>query len=195
MSTPTSMHGTAQGSPAASRSWASRKPAAPSRISSGGGRRRRVPYLVLGVLLVVVCATGYVITVLQVGDRESVPTLARPVNVGHVLAQDLRQVPMSADSGTNAAPASQASSVLGQPVAYSLPAGTLPSRSTLGNPQIPPTPATGSVRRTSRQPFVTRTIGQWGPPADHISGRQANGQSVRHGAPDVALMRNLAMPH
>lgn len=139
MSTPTSTHEPAQGPPAASRSWAGRKPGAPSRISSGGSRRRRVPYLVLGVLLVVVCAAGSVITVLQVGDREPMLTLARPVNVGHVLApQDLRQVPMSAGSGTDVVPASQASSVLGQPVAYSLPAGTLLSRSALGHPQVPP---------------------------------------------------------
>ncbi|GGM81197.1 hypothetical protein GCM10012275_59820 [Longimycelium tulufanense] len=92
-----------------------------------------------------VCAAGSVITVLQVGDREPMLTLARPVTVGHVLTpQDLRQVPLSADTGTDVVPARQASSVLGQPVAYSLPAGTLLSRSVLGRPQVPP-PGQGVV--------------------------------------------------
>ncbi|OLT44107.1 hypothetical protein BJF85_20600 [Saccharomonospora sp. CUA-673] len=139
MSTTTSTHQPAQGPPAASRSWAGRKPGAPSRISGGTGRRRRVPYLVLGSLLVVVCAAGAIVAVQQAGDREPMLALARPVEVGHVLApQDLRQVPMSVDSGADLVPASQSSSVLGQPVAYSLPSGALLSHSALGSPQIPP---------------------------------------------------------
>ncbi|NKQ55580.1 flagellar biosynthesis protein FlgA [Amycolatopsis sp. K13G38] len=145
MSTPTSTHEPQQGPPTAPRSWAGRKPGMPSRVAAGTGRRRRVPYLVLGVLLIVVCAAGTVVTVLQVGQREPMLSLARPVTVGHVLTpQDLRQVPLSADSGTDVVPASQASSVLGQPVAYSLPSGTLLPRSALGHPQVPP-PGQGTV--------------------------------------------------
>lgn len=129
----------------ASRSWAGRTPGTTSRIAGGTGRRRRVPYLVVGVLLVVVCAAGAVIAVLLAGEREPMLTLARPVTVGHVLTpQDLRQVPLSADSGTDLIPASQASSVIGQPFAYALPAGTLLSRSALGHPEIPP-PGQGVV--------------------------------------------------
>lgn len=139
MSTPTSTHEPTQGPPAPSRSWAGHKPGSSSRISGGSGRRRRVPYLVLGTLLVVVCAAGAIVTVLQVGDREPMLALARPVEVGHVLApQDLRQVPMSVDSGADLVPASQSSSVLGQPVAYSLPSGAMLSHSALGSPQLPP---------------------------------------------------------
>ncbi len=145
MSIPTSTGESTQGPHAPSRSWAGRKPGEPSRIAGGNGRRRRVPYLVLGVLLVVVCAAGAVITVLQVGQREPMLSLARPVSVGHVLTpQDLRQVPLSADSGTDVIPANQAQSVVGQPVAFSLPAGTLLSRSALGQPQVPP-PGQGVV--------------------------------------------------
>ncbi|GAA5121031.1 hypothetical protein GCM10025762_41050 [Haloechinothrix salitolerans] len=104
-----------------------------------------MPYLVLGVLLVVGCTAGSVIIVLQAGDREPMLALARPVTVGDVVTpQDLRQVPLSADPGTDVIPASQAQSVLGQPVAYSLPAGTLLSRSALGRPQVPP-PGQGVV--------------------------------------------------
>lgn len=109
----------------------------PSRLS-GGGRRRRVPYLLLGVLLVVACAVGGVLTGMQLGDRENVLALARPVPVGQVLtAQDLKQVSVAADSGLDLLTASAASSVVGQPIAYSLPAGSLVTRSVLGAPQTP----------------------------------------------------------
>lgn len=139
MSAPTSTHEPDRAAPAAARSWAGRTPGTPPRIASGTALRRRLPYLVLGVLLIVVCATGSVITVLQASDRQPMLALARPVTVGDVLTpQDLRQVPLSADPGTDVIPASQASSVLGNPVAYSLPAGTLLSRSALGSPQVPP---------------------------------------------------------
>lgn len=137
MSTSTSTTEPSQGPPAPSRSWVGRKPGEPARIARGTGRR--VPYLVLGVLLVVICVAGAVITVLQVGNREPMLSLARPVHVGDVLTpQDLRQVPLSSDSGADLVPARQAATVLGRPVAYSLPAGTLLPRSAFGRPQVPP---------------------------------------------------------
>lgn len=139
-----STHESTQESPSPSRAWAGTKSGS-SRLTRRSGRRRRVPYLVLGVLLVVVCAAGAVLTVLRVGDRAPVLVLAHPVSVGHVLtARDLRQVPVSADSGMDFVPASQASSVLGQPVAYSLPQGTALSRAVLGKPRTPP-PGQGLV--------------------------------------------------
>lgn len=117
--------------------WAGRDGKTPSRLS-GSGRRRSVPYLLLGVLLVLVCAAGGVFAGMQLGDRESVLALARPVAVGQVLtAQDLKQVSMAADSGMDVMSASAASTVVGQPVAFSLPAGALVTRSVLGAPQIP----------------------------------------------------------
>ena len=123
--------------PASPNAWAGRDGKTPSRLS-GGGRRRSVPYLLLGVLLVVVCAAGGVFAGMQLGDRESVIALARPVAVGQVLtAQDLKQVSIAADSGMDVLPASTASTVVGQPVAFSLPAGALVTRSVLGAPQIP----------------------------------------------------------
>lgn len=119
-----------------SRSWAGRRPGEPSRLAQGP--RRRVPYLVLGVLLVVICVAGSVITVLQVGKREPVLSLAHPVQVGQVLApSDLREVTVSADAGADLVLASQSGSVLGRPMAYALPAGTFLSRSVLGRPQVP----------------------------------------------------------
>ena len=125
--------------PTPSRSWAGRKSGGPSRLVRRSGRRRRVPYLLLGVLLVVLCAAGAIVTVLRVGEREPALVLARDVSVGHVLtARDLRKVPVSTESGLNIVPAGQARSVLGKPIAYSLPAGTALSRTVLGKPQVPP---------------------------------------------------------
>ncbi|MCK2239760.1 MULTISPECIES: SAF domain-containing protein [unclassified Crossiella] len=110
---------------------------ASSRMS-GANRRRSIPHLLLGVLLVVACSVGGVLAGMRLGDRESVLALARPVAVGQVLAaQDLKQVNLAADSGMDAIPASAASTVAGQPVAFSLPAGSLLTRSALGSPQIP----------------------------------------------------------
>lgn len=123
---------------ATSRSWVSRGPGTRSRVTVPG-QRRRVSYLVAGVLLVVVCTAGVVLTVARVGERIPALVLARPVVVGQVLAPgDLRQVSVSADPGTDVLPADQTPAVVGQPVAYSLPAGTLLSRAALGAPQIPP---------------------------------------------------------
>lgn len=110
---------------------------APSRVS-GANRRRSIPHLLLGVLLVVACSAGGVLAGMQLGDRESVLALARPIAVGQVLsAQDLKQVSMAEDSGMDVVPASAASAVVGQPVAFSLPAGSLVTRSVLGSPQVP----------------------------------------------------------
>lgn len=128
---------TPTGRKASPSAWAGRDGKAPSRLS-GSGRRRSVPYLLIGVLLVVVCAAGGVVAGMQLGQRESVLALARPVAVGDVVsAQDLKQVSIAVDSGMDVLPASSASSVVGQPIAYSLPAGSLLTRSELGSPQVP----------------------------------------------------------
>jgi hypothetical protein len=93
----------------------------------------------LGVLLIVVCAAGGVFTATQLAHRDSVLALARPVAVGQIVsAQDLKQVSIAADSDMDVVPASMASTVVGQPVAYSLPAGSLVTRSVLGSPNVPP---------------------------------------------------------
>jgi hypothetical protein len=110
---------------------------APSRLS-GANRRRSIPHLLLGVLLVVACSVGGVLAGMQLGNRESVLALARPVTVGQVLSdQDLKQVSMAADSGMDVILASGASTVVGRPVAFNLPAGSLVTRSVLGSPQVP----------------------------------------------------------
>ena len=110
---------------------------APSRVS-GRNPRRSIPHLLVGVLLVVACSAGGALAATQLGDRESALALARPVAVGQTLStQDLTQVSMATDPRLDIIPASAASTVVGQPIAFSMPAGSLLTRSVLGTPQVP----------------------------------------------------------
>ncbi|MET9634685.1 hypothetical protein ABZX92_45320 [Lentzea sp. NPDC006480] len=64
--------------------------------------------------------------------------LSRPVGAGQLLAaQDLRQVALAADEKMGVIAASAASTVVGQPLAFSLPEGSLVTRSVLGSPRVP----------------------------------------------------------
>ncbi|MEV0318130.1 hypothetical protein ACIBKX_07690 [Streptomyces sp. NPDC050658] len=102
-------------------------------------RPRRIPYLLIGVLLVLGCATGGVLITLQLGDRETVLALARPVSVGQELtSRDLREVSLAKDSGLDMLPARSRGSVEGRPVAYSLPEGALLTKGVLGKAKTPP---------------------------------------------------------
>lgn len=121
------------------RTWSGRggKPGA-SRLTSAA-RRRKVPYLVLGVLLVLACAAAGVVVGSSLGDREQVLVLARQVTVGQVLStQDIRQTSVSAGNDLGAIAAGELATVVGQLVAFSLPAGSLLTRAALGAPQVPP---------------------------------------------------------
>jgi hypothetical protein len=94
--------------------------------------------LAIGALLVVVCALGFALVAGSVDHRRSVLALARSVTVGHALTDaDVSSVRISAGTGLNAIPASALNSVLGQPVAVSLPAGALLSRAELGPVSLP----------------------------------------------------------
>lgn len=111
---------------AAAGAWvdASKKQSA-SRLRAVG-RRRRLPYLLLGVLLVLACVGGFVLISLNSGDRQPVLALARGVPVGHVLTpEDLRQVNVAVDPDVAVVDAGQATTVVGRPVATSLSAGAL----------------------------------------------------------------------
>ncbi len=112
--------------------------AAPStRLTGGSRRRRRLPYLLLGVVLVVGCAAAGLLAGARVGSRTLVLVLARPVTVGQVLtAADVREVRIAAD-GVDTVPAGERDRVLGRSVAYSLPAGTVLTRAAVGATQVP----------------------------------------------------------
>ncbi|WP_419995062.1 hypothetical protein [Streptomyces boninensis] len=111
---------------------------APSRLGRVP-RPRRVPYLLLGVVLVIASVGGGVVAGGQLSDRQTVLALERPVTVGQQLtAGDLRKVSVAQGGGVAAIPADRAAAVAGKPVAYSLPKGALLTEEVLGEPQIPP---------------------------------------------------------
>jgi len=111
---------------------------APMRVSAAR-RRRRVPYLLVGVLLVVGCATGGVVAALHLGHRIAVLALDRPVTVGQQLvARDLREVDISSDTGLAPIPAGAREHTIGRAVGYTLPAGTLLTKGLLVSGHIPP---------------------------------------------------------
>lgn len=114
------------------------KGGAPARVS-GSPRRRRVPYLVVGILLVLGCASAGVVVALQLGKRVPVLELARPVEVGQTItAQDVREVDVSSESGLAVISARSLAKVVGHPIAYSLPSGTLLTQGVLGGARVPP---------------------------------------------------------
>lgn len=109
------------------------------RRVAGVPRRRRLPYLLLGVLLVLGCSAGGVVVATQLGHRQEVLALARPVTVGQELsARDLRVVSVSTGTGLDVVPAGSKTKVEGRPVAYSLPAGALLTGDLLGDARVPP---------------------------------------------------------
>ncbi|WP_307874090.1 MULTISPECIES: SAF domain-containing protein [unclassified Frankia] len=90
------------------------------------------------MVLVAGCAVAGLLVGVRVGSRAPVLVLARPVSVGQVLtAADVRQVRISAD-GLDTIPAGSMGSVVGRPVAFSLPAGTVLTRAVVGAAQVPP---------------------------------------------------------
>jgi hypothetical protein len=102
------------------------------------GRRRSLPYLLLGVLLVCLCAGTFLWISLGTNDRQPVLALAQPVAVGHVLtAQDLRQVNVAADPEVRVVHAGQAADLIGKTIAMSLAAGALLTPDSVGTAAVP----------------------------------------------------------
>lgn len=112
-------------------------PGAPGRFT--GRRRRSVPHLVVGAVLVASCAAGGVWWSTVAGDRVPALVLARSVTLGAILtAPDLHEVNVALDGTVDAIPAREVSSIVGQRLAVSLPAGVLLPRRALGEPAGPP---------------------------------------------------------
>ncbi|GGU39767.1 SAF domain-containing protein [Lentzea flava] len=102
------------------------------------GRKRSLPYLALGVVLVIACAGTFLWISLTANDRRPVLALNRPVTVGHILTpQDLQQVNVAVDAGVLVVDAGQATSVVGKTMAVSLSAGTLLTSDSVATPAIP----------------------------------------------------------
>lgn len=118
---------------------------APSSASAGRGpwraarRRRRMPFVALGGLLVIVCVLAYAYGAAQLGDRVQALAVARPVAAGQAIAAaDLTQVSAARDSGVRLIPAAQAAEVVGRTAVVPLVAGTLLMPELLGDAAFPP---------------------------------------------------------
>lgn len=97
-----------------------------------------MPYLLLGVLLVLGCVAGAVVVGIQLGQRKPVLVLAHPVSVGQeISAQDVREVSLSVDSSLELVPAGSLPALEGRPFAYSLPAGSVLTKSAVGEARVP----------------------------------------------------------
>lgn len=104
-----------------------------------GRRRRRVPYLALGGLLVVVCVLGFAAATVRLGQRVSVLAIAQPVAAGQRIdASDLTQVSAADDPSLGLIPVSQAASVEGRTAVVPLLPGTLLTRRLIGDSAFPP---------------------------------------------------------
>lgn len=116
---------------------ASKERDAPNRLASAG-KRRSVPYAVLGVALIAACALGGLLTSVSLGSRGSVLALSATVRAGQVItAADLRSVQVSAGSGVTLIPAAESGSVIGQAAAVTVESGSLLTRADLGTSTVP----------------------------------------------------------
>jgi SAF domain len=116
------------GRQATNRIASTRTRAAPS------GRRRQLPLVVVGVLLVLGCALAFTDASLHLGSREEVLVVARPIAAGQVVTSgDLRSARLSTGSGLPTVPAADEGSVVGRPAAVPLAAGSLLTTSEVGS--------------------------------------------------------------
>lgn len=115
------------------------RPTKKATVGSLGRRRRSVPHLVAGALLVSCCTAAGAWWSVTAGERQPALALAHPMTVGDVLAAgDLREVSIAVDGGVDAIPATEASAIVGKRLAVSLPAGVLLPRGALGAAPTPP---------------------------------------------------------
>ena len=105
----------------------------PGRRRVGPGRRRQMPLVVVGVLLVVGCALGFADASLSLASHEDVLVVAQPLAAGQVLSSsDLRAVKVSTGTGLDVVPTGAEASVVGRPAAVPLVAGALLTRGEVG---------------------------------------------------------------
>jgi hypothetical protein len=98
-----------------------------------------VPLIALGVLLVVGCAIGFSSAWLRAGGRQQVLVVSTNLSAGQILtSSDLRSVQLSTGTGLSPIPASEASEIVGHPVALPLSPGSLLTQSDLGPSALPP---------------------------------------------------------
>lgn len=101
-------------------------------------RRRNVPLLVFGVLVVFGCALAFAVTSLNVGAGELVLAMSRDAPAGHVVTVgDLTVVRVNAPGSAHLISGADRSSVVGRPLAVPLAAHSLLTRDALGDAELP----------------------------------------------------------
>jgi hypothetical protein len=113
-------------------------PTAPLRAKtamSPVARRRQVPWIVAGVVLVVGCALAFGLASLRATGGEEVLAVAVPVPAGQpVSASDLRVVRVSPAAGLQPVAAGAEATMVGRPAAVALVPGTLLTGADVGAP-------------------------------------------------------------
>jgi len=103
------------------------------RVAPAG--RRSLPWVLAGLLLVVVCALAFAVTSSRLGQRQAVLAIAHAVPAGHLVDHsDLAVVRVSVDPGLRPIAASAQATVVGRPAAVPLLPGTLLTEAALGAP-------------------------------------------------------------
>ncbi len=103
------------------------------RVAPAG--RRSLPWVLAGLLLVVVCALAFAVTSSRLGQRQAVLAIAHAVPAWHVVDHsDLAVVRVSVEPGLRPIAASAQATVVGRPAAVPLLPGTLLTEAALGPP-------------------------------------------------------------
>lgn len=98
-------------------------PPTPTKL---GARRRQLPLVILGTLLVLGCALGFALTSIHLTGGTSVLEVVHPVSAGApIAANDVAIVRATLPTGARALSASTESVVVGQPAAVALVPGAL----------------------------------------------------------------------
>lgn len=98
-------------------------------VQVNGPRVRRVPWVALGVILVLVGALAFGRLLQSAGERTSVVVASRDINPGQQIEPgDLRLVDMAVDGEAAVVPAAQRDRLLGQVATSRIPAGSVVNR-------------------------------------------------------------------
>ena len=97
-------------------------------------RRRQMPLVVVGVLLVLGCALAFADASAHLGSRQEVLVVTQPLAAGQVLTTaDLRSARVTTGGGLDAIPSGEESAMVGRPIAVPLVAGALLTSGEVGS--------------------------------------------------------------
>lgn len=154
------------------------------------GSRRRVPELILGILLVAGGALGAVLLAVSGRSRDDVVALRNDVARGEVIeASDLVSVKVGSDGGVTYLSSGDAGTVVGQVALTDMPAGVLVAPEMFGEPAELLEPGSGRVGlmlAANQMPTLDLAVG------DHVSVvvpvESAAGEAQVIAEADVALV-------